>query len=85
MQVQPKSLRQSPVMPPIDEIFRQKIEQARRMTPEERVVRGLRHSDDMVEVMANMLRGQMPNAGDQEIRRVLRERIDKLRRLKGKP
>ncbi len=75
-------------MPPsremLDEIFRQKVEQARRMTPEQRLLEGLRQSDVAARVMADGVRQQFPNAGEDEVQRILRERVDRLRRLKGK-
>ena len=75
-------------MPPsrelLDENFRQKIEQARRMTPAERVLEGLRESDVAARVMADGVRQQFPSASEDQVQRVLRERVDRLRRLRGR-
>ena len=67
-----------------DELYRQKIRQARSMTPEQRVLEGLRHSEASLEAMADGVRHQFPGATEDEVQRILRERIEKLRRLKGK-
>jgi hypothetical protein len=75
-------------MPPprevLNEIFRRKVDQARKMTPEERLLSGLRQSDLAVRVMTDGIRQQFPEASDDQVQRILRERVDLLRRLKGK-
>ena len=65
-----------------DQLFREQILQARRMTPDERVREGLRLSDLAVRVMADGVRHQFPAAPEEELRRLLRERIERVRRLK---
>lgn len=67
-----------------DELYRQKIRQARSMTPEQRVFEGLRHSEASLEAMADGVRHQFPGATEDDVQRILHERIEKLRRLKGK-
>jgi len=67
-----------------DELYRQKVRQARGMTPEQRVLEGLRHSEASLQAMAESVRHQFPSAGEEEVQQILRKRIEKLRRLKGK-
>jgi hypothetical protein len=66
------------------ELYRQKIRQARSMTPAQRVLEGLQHSEASLRCMEESVRGQFPAASDQEVQKILDERIRKLRRLKGK-
>lgn len=68
----------------LDELYRQKVRQARSMTPEQRVLEGLRHSEASLQAMADSVRHQFPSAGEDEVQQILRKRIEKLRRLKGK-
>jgi hypothetical protein len=70
--------------PLFDELYREKIRQARSMTPEERVLEGLRHSEASLQAMADGVRHQFPAASAEEVQQILRQRIDRLRRLKGK-
>jgi hypothetical protein len=65
-----------------DQLFRDQINQARRMSPEERVRVGLHLSDLAFRVMADSIRQQSPEASDDEVQRLVRERVRRIRRLK---
>jgi len=52
------------------------------MSPEERVREGLRLSDLALRVMADSVRNRFPGATDEEVRRLVHERVNRIRQLK---
>jgi hypothetical protein len=74
----------APTRPLLDEIYRQKVQQARSMTPEERVIEVGKHTAAVVDLMLAGLREQFLEASETELLAKLRERLDGLRRAKGK-
>jgi hypothetical protein len=69
----------------INDVFRAKVEQARRMTPEEKLLAGPRLFDRMCRVMRDGIRFQFPDASPEEVERILRERLEIARRLENRP
>ena len=65
----------------IDELYRERIERARRIPPAQRVVEGLRHSVIAVEVMRDGIREQCPDADEKKINDILIRRVNRLRLL----
>jgi hypothetical protein len=65
-----------------DQLFADQIRQARRMSPEDRVREGLRLSDLAMQVMADGVRHQFPSATDEEVQRLVRQRMKRIRQLK---
>jgi hypothetical protein len=64
-----------------DQLFRDQIRQARQMSPEERVREGLRLSDLALRVMADNVRNKFPGVRDDEVQRLLKERVNRIRQL----
>ena len=67
----------------VDALFWEKVDQARRMTPEEKFLAGARLFDYACSVTAAGIRHQFPQADEQEVLRILRERLELARRLEG--
>jgi hypothetical protein len=68
----------------MDDSTRQQIERARRMTPDERVREGLALCDRTFRLMQDGIRHQFPQATPQDVLRILRERLDKVRAIEAK-
>jgi hypothetical protein len=66
-----------------DEIYRQKIRQARSMTPEERVLASFELTDFALELMAAGVRAQFPDADEPEVQRIIGDRIARVRQLEN--
>lgn len=67
----------------IGQIFRDRVERARRMSPEERIRSSLEHCDIAMEFMKSGVRAQYPDADENQVNEILSERfrlIDRLRR-----
>lgn len=69
--------------PLFDELYRQKIRQARAMTPAERVLASFDLTDLALKVMAAGVRAQFPDAEEPEVQRIVRQRIDRVRQLEN--
>ena len=65
----------------IDAIYREKVERARRMSPEEKFWAGAELFAEACERMKWGIRHQFPGADDGEVMRILRKRLAKLDRL----
>jgi hypothetical protein len=68
----------------MDDSTRQQIERARRMTPDERFREGLALCDRTFRLMQDGIRHQFPQASPQEVLRILRERLDRIRAIEAK-
>jgi hypothetical protein len=68
----------------MDESTRQQIERARGMTPDERFREGLALCDRTFRLMQDGIRHQFPMATPQDVLRILRERLDKVRAIEAK-
>ena len=62
-------------------MIRDRVRQAANISGEERILIGLRHSDLSMKVVADGIRHQHPQAADEEIRQLLIERIELMRRM----
>ena len=62
-----------------------KVKQARMMTAEERVLAGPRLFAGVCERMKEGIRDECPDAGDDEVHRLLLQRLAKLRKLETRP
>lgn len=67
----------------IDELYRERVLRARATPPEEKFLDGARLFDMARRVMADGIRDQYPDADEQRVREILRERLALLRRLEG--
>ncbi len=64
-----------------DPRYQERVQRARQMTGEEKVREGLRLSELALQIMADGIRGEHPSASEEEVQRLLCERVDKLRAL----
>jgi hypothetical protein len=69
----------------MDESFRQQIERARRMTGDERVRESLALWDRSVRIMTDGIRYQFPNASPNEVGRIRRDRLARIRSVESLP
>jgi len=69
--------------PLFDELYREKIRQARSMTPEERVLASFNLTDFALNVMAAGVRAQFPDADEDEVQRIVCQRVQRVRRLEN--
>jgi hypothetical protein len=65
----------------IDELFWERVEKARRMSPEERVLAGLEMFDLSSSIMTDGIRSQFPEADEHRVQEILRERLALIQRL----
>jgi hypothetical protein len=68
----------------MDQSTREQIERARRMTPDERFREGLALCDRTFRLMQDGIRHQFPAASPQDVQRILRERLDRVRAIEAK-
>jgi hypothetical protein len=65
----------------IDAVYRDKVEAARRMSPEEKLFAGAELFDYACEITKAGIRDQFPEADEEEVLRILRERLVLAERL----
>jgi hypothetical protein len=65
----------------VDAIFREKVLRARATPPEEKLLDGPRLFDIACRRMADGIRSQYPNADEKQVREILLQRLDIVRRL----
>jgi hypothetical protein len=69
----------------IDDIFREKVLRARRTSPEEKLLDGPRLFDLACRIMMDGIRHQHPEADEQQVREILKQRLELLERLEKSP
>jgi len=69
----------------IDALYREEILQARRLTPEQRLLAGPRLFDSACEVAKAGIRWQHPDANEDQVLNILRQRLVLARRLEESP
>ena len=65
----------------IDALYRDKIDAARRMSPEDKLLAGARLFDHACSVTTAGIRHQYPQADERDVLRILRERLEEQTRL----
>jgi hypothetical protein len=65
----------------IEQLYREEIEAAQKMTPQERFLAGARLFDYACSITMAGIRHEHPSADEREVLRILRERLDLARRL----
>jgi len=65
----------------LDELYHDKLDTARRMTPEDKFLAGARLFDYACSITMAGIRHQYPQADEREVLRILRERLDLARRM----
>jgi len=68
----------------IDELYRDKVRQAREMSPEEKFLAGGELFEFCCELMASGIRADHPEADEQDVRRLMAERLKLGRRLENR-
>jgi hypothetical protein len=65
----------------VDALFREKLERARRMSPDDKFLAGARLFERSCRIMMDGIRAEHPDADENRVRKLLRERLALLRRL----
>jgi len=65
----------------IDEIYRDRVQRARQMSPEDKFFAGARLFDRSCRIMVDGIRVQFPDADERRVQEILRERLAIARRL----
>lgn len=68
----------------IDEIFRDRVQRARAMDPAEKLLAGPRLFDRACRIMADGIRAQFLGVSEEEVQRILDERLAIVRRVENK-
>ncbi len=67
----------------IDRLFRERVQRARAMSPEEKLLAGPRLLDRSCRIMADGIRDEFPDADEARVQEILRQRLDLARRLEN--
>jgi hypothetical protein len=67
------------------EIYRRKIEHARKFTGEQRLLAALQNSEAMISLMRDSVRHQHPTAAEDEVLEILTGRINRVRDRSSQP
>jgi hypothetical protein len=65
----------------IDELYRERVEAARQMSPEDKLLGGPRLFDLTCKIIADGIRDQYPDADEARVQKILGERLVLARRL----
>lgn len=65
----------------IDQLYWEKVARARQMPPGEKIRAGLQLFEFTTRIMADGIRSQFPDADEQRVQEILRERLALARRL----
>ena len=68
-----------------DDLFWERVEAARRQSFEEKLLAGPRLFGRVCRIMMDGIRMQFPEASEDEVQRILRERLELGRRLEDRP
>lgn len=66
----------------IDDLYWQKVRAAQAMSPEEKLLAGPRLFERSCRIMADGIRSEFPEAEEDHVQEILRERLARLRRLR---
>jgi len=67
----------------IDDLYGDRVLRARETPPEDKLLDGARLFDVSCRIMMDGIRDEHPDASDERVREILKERIALLRRLEG--
>jgi hypothetical protein len=71
----------NPHQPLIDQLYREQIAQARKLTPQQKLRAGFEATELALKMMRSAIRNRHPEADDAELIRLGRERLSKVRRI----
>lgn len=66
-----------------DDLFRERVERARKMAPEEKLLAGPRLFDQACRIMRDGIRHQFPDADEARVTEILFERLALIRKLEA--
>ena len=69
----------------IDQLYRERVLRARAMPPEEKLLAGPRLFERSCRIMADGIRDEYPEADEQRVGEILKQRLDLIRRLENSP
>jgi hypothetical protein len=69
----------------VDQLYRERVEAARRMKPEDKLRAGLQLFELSSKIMADGIRGQFPEADDQRVQQIMCDRLALSRRCENAP
>jgi hypothetical protein len=72
-----------PTMELIDALYHEKVLRARAMSPEDKLMAGPRIFDRVCRIMADGIRDQFPDADEDRVQQILRERLALARRVEN--
>jgi len=67
----------------IDALYHEKVLRARAMSPEDKLMAGPRIFDRVCRIMADGIRDQFPDADEDRVQQILRERLALARRVEN--
>lgn len=65
----------------IDQMYRERVQRARQMSPEDKLLAGAELFDRSCRIMTDGIRHQFPDADESRVQQILRERLRIARRL----
>ena len=68
----------------IDQLYHERVEKARQMSPEDKFFGGARLFDRSCRIMADGIRSQFPDADDHRVQEILRERLALIRQRENR-
>ena len=67
----------------IDELYRERVERARQMSPEDKLLSGARLFDRSCRIMVDGIRDEFPDADERRVKEILSERLALARQLEN--
>ena len=74
-----------PTQPLLDALDRDRVLRARAMSPEDKLLAGARLFDCASRIMADGIRDEYPDADEDRVLQILRQRLAQIRRLENSP
>jgi hypothetical protein len=68
----------------IDQLYRERVEKARRMSAEDKFFGGARLFDRSCRIMADGVRSQFPGVHERRVQEILRERLNLIRQRENR-
>jgi hypothetical protein len=68
----------------IDQLYRERVEKARRMSPADKIVVGLDLFEMTRSIMADGIRSQFPGVHERRVQEILRERLNLIRQRENR-
>jgi hypothetical protein len=69
----------------VDQLYREEVERARRMSPQDKFLSGAQLFDYSCRIMTAGIRSQFPDADERRVREILHQRLALSRQLENRP